>query len=552
MHDPRAALAESVHAPPDARPRGVPADRTLVALAAAKLLLHATAITRYGYFRDELYYLVCARHPAAGYVDQPPLSIALLAAWRWLVGDSLAGMRLVPLLAHMALVALTLQLTRRLGGGVFAQTLAGVGALSSLVYLGGSHHYSMNPLDVVFWALASLALMRALERGRGFDWAIVGAVVGLGLMNKLSMLWCAGGLALGVAASARRRVFATAGPWLAAGIAGALFAPYVLWQIQHGWPTLEFMHNATTRKMAGVTFAGFALGQVLAMNPLLAPVWMSGLVSGFRRAGGGTNGAGESNRGAQARLAGDMGLVLAVQYVAVFALLMVAGKARAEYLTPAYPGLLALGAIAFERGTSASPPGLGEPRRGRTWWRIPVLALPLAGMLALLPFALPVLPSEAFVRYQAALGRSPATEERHRMGVLPQHYADMFGWPELADSVARASASLTADERARAIVVVGNYGEAGALEMFGAGRLPRVACQHNNWYLWGPPAWDRSVAIFVGRDSAEVASECAEVRVAGMAGHPLAMPYERDLPIVIGRGFWPDLAAAWKQGKNFR
>ena len=89
------------------------------------------------------------------------------------------------------------------------------------------------------------------------------------------------------------------------------------------------------------------------------------------------------------------------------------------------------------------------------------------------------------------------------MGSLPQHYADMFGWPELADAVAKAAASLPEEERARAIVVVGNYGEAGALEMFGAGRLPRVACQHNNWYLWGPPAWDGGVAIFLGRDSAE-------------------------------------------------
>jgi hypothetical protein len=137
------------------------------------------------------------------------------------------------------------------------------------------------------------------------------------------------------------------------------------------------------------------------------------------------------------------------------------------------------------------------------------------------------------------------------MGVLPQHFADMHGWPEFADSVARVAATLTPDERARAIVVVGNYGEAGALEMFGHGRLPRIACQHNNWYLWGPPAWDRSVAIFVGRDSAEVASECDQVRVAGVAGHPLAMPYERDLPIVVAHGFRPDLAAAWKQGKNY-
>ena len=128
----------------------------------------------------------------------------------------------------------------------------------------------------------------------------------------------------------------------------------------------------------------------------------------------------------------------------------------------------------------------------------------------------------------------------------------MFGWPELADSVARVAAMLTADERARAIVVVDNYGEAGALEQFGAGRLPRIACLHNNWFLWGPPAWDGRVAILLRRDSTDARSEFDDVRVAAIAGHPLAMPYEQDLAILIARGFHADLAAAWKQGKHYQ
>jgi hypothetical protein len=226
----------------------------------------------------------------------------------------------------------------------------------------------------------------------------------------------------------------------------------------------------------------------------------------------------------------------------VLVLLVVVRTARPDYLSPAYPGLLALGGVAFERATAAS---------GRRSWRAVAVALPVAGMLALGPFALPVLPVDTFIRYQAALGRKPEAVEHHRMGVLSQHYADMFGWPEFADSVARVAATLTPDERRRAIVIVDNYGEAGALEMFDRGRLPRIASQHNTWYLWGPPAWDRSVAIFIGRDSSEVAEECDTVLVAGGAGHPLAMPYERNLPIVIARHFRPDLAAAWKQGKHY-
>jgi hypothetical protein len=138
------------------------------------------------------------------------------------------------------------------------------------------------------------------------------------------------------------------------------------------------------------------------------------------------------------------------------------------------------------------------------------------------------------------------------MGALPQHYADMFGWPEMADSVARAALRLTPGERRTAIVVVDNYGEAGALERFGAGRIPRVACQHNNWYLWGPPVWDGAAAILVGRDSIEAAGEFGQVEVVGTAGHPLAMPYEQQLPILVVRHFHPDLRAAWAKGKHYQ
>jgi len=507
---------------PDAVPP--PARGAAFALLAAVVLVHLPAMGRYGWFRDELYYVSCAKRLAWGYVDQPPLSIALLAAWRLLVRDSLVGMRLVPLAAHAALVLLAMRLARRLGGGAFAQALAGVGVLASLVYLGMDHYYSMNALDPVLWAGAALLLLRALERERTSDWVWFGAVVGLGLLNKLSMLWCVAGLFIGVAVSSRRRVLASPGPWLAGAIGAVLFAPHVLWQVAHGWPTLEFMRNATAHKMVAASLPGFLIGQVLAMNPLAAPIWLAGLVRGLRGR------------------AGDMGKVLAVQYVTVLVLLIVERTARIDYLAPAYPGLLALGGIAIERATTAS---------GRRGWRIAAVAAPLAAMLALLPFALPVISPEGFVRYQAMLGLKPATEEHHKMGALPQHYADMFGWPEFADSVARVTSTHTPDERARAIVIVDNYGEAGALEMFGKGRLPRIASQHNTWYLWGPPAWDRSVVIFVGRDSAKVAEECDDVHVAGVAGHPLAMPYERDVKIIVARHFRPDLAVAWKRGKHY-
>jgi len=220
------------------------------------------------------------------------------------------------------------------------------------------------------------------------------------------------------------------------------------------------------------------------------------------------------------------------------AILLASGSARVEYLSLACPALFAAGAVWWET-------------RGRRA-RLTVAALAIVLAIPIAPLALPVLPVRSFLAYQAVLGRTPRSEERHRMGRLPQQYADMFGWPELADSVARVAATLSPAERSRAIVLVGNYGEAGALEQFGAGRLPAIACQHNNWYLWGPPSWDGRTAIIVGRDSSEAAGEFSDVVVAGRAGHPLAMPYEQELPILIARGFNADLARAWRQGKHYQ
>jgi len=216
-----------------------------LAFAALKLLLHALALTHWGYFRDEFYYLACARHLAWGYVDQPPFSIAVLALVRATLGDSLWAIRALPALAGAATVLFTGLTVRELGGGRTAQALACFAAVLPPVWLVVDHYFSMNAFDTLFWTLAAWLLLRALAGGGTRTWAVLGVVLGLGLLNKASMLWFAGGAFLGLAASPLRGTLRTRGPWLAAAIAAALFAPHVAWQVAHGWPTLEFMRNAT-------------------------------------------------------------------------------------------------------------------------------------------------------------------------------------------------------------------------------------------------------------------------------------------------------------------
>jgi dolichyl-phosphate-mannose-protein mannosyltransferase len=488
---------------------------SLVLVAGAILALHALCLTQYGWFRDELYYLSCSHRLAWGYVDQPPLSIALLALIRFFAGPSLVAFRLASS-ALLALACVTAGLVaRQLGGRRFAQTLAALAFGVSPLALACGHFYSMNALDIVFWPLVTLLALRAFDGPTAGGWIALGVALGLGLLNKWSVLWLGAGIAAYLVLS-RRDLLRTPGPWLAAAIAGLLFAPNVVWEVRTGWPTVEFMHHARAEKMVALQPLLYLANQGLTLGPGAAPIWIAGLVVALTR------------RAWRA---------VATIYVVTLAILLASGSARVEYITLPCVALFGAGAAWWE--------GRGRLARALVTALALLLAIPIA------PFALPILPVTRFIAYQAALGRKPATEERHAMGSLPQQYADMFGWPEFADSVARVCSTLTPEERRRAIVIVDNYGEAGALERFGQGRVPRIACQHNNWYFWGPPAWDGGVAILVRRDSLDARQEFDQVKLTGLAGHPLAMPYEQDLPILIARGFHADLKKAWAEGKHF-
>ena len=503
--------------------------RMLLGLALAKIALHATAITQYGYFRDELYYLASTDHLAWGYVEHPPLSIALLALVRGAFGDSLVALRAVPALAGATTVVLTGLVARQLGGGRFAQALAALAALLSPVFLGTDHFYSMNSLDLLLWTLAVWVLMRILRGGAMRHWALLGVVLGLGLLNKVSMLWLGLGLGVGLLLTPHRRMLAMPGPYLAAAIAALLFLPHVLWQVAHGWPTLEFMRNATGRKMVAVGWEEFVVRQVLEMGPGNAAVWLVGLgFALFARFGA------RSGRPWQ---------ILAWIYLTVALVLMLGGRSRASYLAVAYPMLLALGGVAWER--------LAAHRPWR-WVRVAVPALVVAGGLVTIPFALPVLPVETFIRYQATLGMEPSTEERLDVGPLPQHYADMFGWEELAALVGKAYERLSPEERGRCRVFGQNYGEAGAIDVLGRRLgLPRAMSGHNSYWFWGPGDFDGQVLIIIGGDREDNAQFFEEIEIVGQTDSRYAMPYERGLDVSIARRPKRPLREAWPTLRHF-
>ena len=509
----------------DAIPVPGPSHRgTGLAFALAALALHLVALTQYGWFRDEFYYVVCARHLAWGYVDHPPLSIAILALVRAIAGESLVALRLVAALAGAATVYLTAWLARDLGGGRFAQALAGLAALLAPIFLAAGRFYSMNAFELLLWTVGAVVLVAALRHGRPRDWVWLGVVMGLGLLNKISMSWLGLGLAVGMVMTPHRRQLATPWPYFAAAIAVLIFVPHLLWQLANGLPTLEFMRNAATHKMATVTPLDFVRGQFLVMGPANLLVYLPGLLFALL-----------------APMARPW-RVLGLSFLAVAALLIAAGTSRANYLTVAYPPLLALGGVAWERWTARAPRAV----RAALLAVVGVLGLPL------IPLALPILPVENFIRYQATLGMRPSTEERKSVGPLPQHYADMFGWDELVTQVARAAERLTPEERARAVVFGQNYGEAGAVDVLGRKLgLPPAISSHNNYWLWGPGGWDGKVMIIIGGDYQDNAAYFESVQRVAVWDHPYAMPYERGLDISIGRGLKGSPGDVWPRLKHY-
>jgi hypothetical protein len=517
--------------------RGVPA---VVALAVAAL--HAYAMGRYGYFRDELYYLACAQHLDLGYVDHPPFSIGVLAVVRALFGVSLPALRMVPLLANVAVVLVTGALVRRMGGGVFACALACTALALAPVFLAFGHFYSMNALDAVFWVAAAWLLLDVLEAPTDRRWALLGVVLGLGLENKASILWLGAGIGATLVLL-RRDLLRTRGPWLAAGVAALLFAPNVVWEVRHGWPTLEFARNAMEGKYKEHSVAGFFAGAADVMSPAALPLFAVGAVAPLfvramrPRPPGVAAGAHERTE--------PGGRALAIVVLTTTAILATSRSAKPEYLAAAFPLALAPGAVVLEGWLS-----------GRRWIRAARWALLVAvvgrGALSV-PFVVPVLRVERFLAYQEALGAKPDSTEKKDMGPLPQLYADMFGWKELADAAEVAASTLTPEERAHAGVLSRTgYGAASAIELFGPPRgLPHGISGHNNFYYWGPREADGRAMIVLGGERSWAEERFESVVAAGRFDCRLCMPYEAHKTIWVARGLKQPLAEFWEERRHF-
>ena len=467
------------------------------------------SLTSYGIFRDELYYLACANRLDFGYVDQPPLSIWLLALWKFILGDSVFAIRIVPAVVSSAVVFLIGLFTLRLDGDKSAVIISTITFMLAPIFLGMSTIYSMNILDFFFWILAAYIFLRILQSDNKKLWYILGIVIGLGLLNKTSMLWFSAGIAAGTVLTPIREDLKTKYPYIAAAIAILIFSPYIIWNLIHDFAHLEFMRNAAARKYGGLTPLSFVLDLLLIFNPLSILIWLPGLFFYFFH-----------RNARQFRALGYIWLV-------TLAVLLVNWHSKAEYIAPAFQILFAGGAVMIVKWNA-------KLKRLKYAIVIPVVVL---GIL-LAPFARPLLPVDSFLVYQSALKLQPPNSEGHELDGLPQFYADMFGWEDLARKISKIYQSLPEEERKNTVVYCSNYGKAGAIEYYSKKYpLPKVVSPHNNYWYWWDEAGKPSTVIIIGGEPEDHFSSLWQVQNAGVHKTKYAMPYENNLTIYIGRGF---------------
>ncbi len=490
-----------------------PAWSILLTLAAVKFAVALYASGFYHYFRDELYFIACGRHLDWGYVDHPPL----VAIYAWIgehLGGSLRGFRFIATFSGTLRILLAGILTARLGGGRVAQALACTAVLLAPIYLGIDNILSMNSVEHVIWLACILIVVEIANGASERWWLAFGALAGIGLQNKHSMLFLGFALVAGLLLTPMRRSLARPWIWLGGALAVLIFLPNVLWQIRHDWPTLELLRNVKeTGKNVVLAPAPFMMQQVMMLNPFAAPLWIAGLIFLFRS---------------------PKYRVLAWTYV-VLLIVFIRLEAKDYYVAPIYPMLFAAGAVWLSS-------------RKALW--IPQLALIVIGGFVAAPLALPILPPQRYLAYQRALGVEPQQTEVSHTSEMPQLFADQFGWEEMVAKVARYYHALPPAERARTAIYASNYGEAGAIDFYGPKYgLPRAISGHQNYFYWGYGDATGESLILVGDDPDPAMWQ--SLHEFDRTHHPYAMP-EENAPLYHGRGLKVPLAQVWPSVKQWR
>ena len=483
----------------------------IIAVAAFGIELAVSA--RYGYVRDELYFLAAGHHPAFGYVNQPPLTPLIARLSAVLSGNTLVGLRVVPALGLAALVVLTAAMSRLLGAGRGGQILAALAAATCGEYLGAMHELTTTMPDFVLWTATLYLVMRLLTSRDPRWWLAIGGCAGVASEAKWNIAFLVAALAAGFLATDARRLLRSRYLLFGCVIAAALAAPDVIWQAAHGWPSIDVFR--TLQGQAGHNRATYWIAQVLFTGPVLAPVWVTGAVW--------------SLRSEAARRFRPVGIACVIAIATQFVL-----GGKAYYPGAAYTFLLAAGCVPLERRLAA--------RKPRAWKISPAArmgAAMLVGAIVAAPITLSVLPARA-------LATVPLQKINYDL-------AETIGWPQEVALVAREYHALPPGQRAGTAILAGNYGEAGAIDRYGPGDgLPPAFSGANNFWYWGPPPARDKSAIAVNIDPALLRRLFTSVRQVAVFRNGLGVSDDEQGAVVYrATGLRTSWAAAWPLLRDF-
>ena len=476
-------------------------------LALATLTLHCYFNNHYGYFRDEFDFMSCGEHLAWGYVDHPPLIPLMVYLTRAGFGDSLRALRFLPALANSSLIVLGALIAREFGGRRFSLILTAACVAVAPIYLAYGSLVTTNCLEPLLWTGCAWCVVRAIGNNQPQYWLAFGLIAGIAMEEKYGIAVFVLGLVVGLLLTEPRRVLGNKWVWLGGLIAFLIFLPNLVWNVQHHWPFLELIRNvrASGRDRVLPPLEYFTQ-QILMVQPLAGPIWILGLAALF-----------SWSPLKRWRLLGW-------SYVCAF-VFFVALHGKNYYLAPIYPMLLAAGAVMLESGIE----------RCRQPWIKPVtVGLLLAEGVWIMPLVVPVLPVDHLVKFIRFLPFNvPSPENRPAEPLIPQHYADQFGWEEMVEEINVAWQSIPPAQRSDCAIFAKNYGQAGAIDFFGPRYgLPPALSGHQTFFLWGPRGYSGNCMIVIEDRQQILEDRFEKVELVGTArDNPYAV--ERRLSVYL-------------------
>lgn len=485
----------------------------LLGIAGAVALVHVLTDNRYGFHRDELQTLSDALHLDWGFVAYPPFTPFVERISLGLFGISLVGLRLFSVIAQAQVIVVAGLMARELGGGRLAQATAALAtALAPLALFEGTE-FQYTTFDYLWWVLIAYFVIRLLKTEDPRWCMAIGATVGVGLMTKYTMCFYVAGMLGGLALTKARRFFASGWFWGGIALAFVICLPNLVWQVRHDFISYHFLHYIHVRDVGEGRAEGFLYQQFrICTNVFALPLWIGGLICFFRDR--------------RYRMLGWMYVIPLV--------LFAASKARFYYLGAAYPMLLAMGAVAGERWVATLSRGWRRTVEGAFFTGLAAYGLLFGAMI--IPFA-----SSGPLREFALKNNGDMREQ--------------IGWDDLVRAVAGIRDSLPAEQREGARVLVGNYGEAGAIEILGqAYHLPPPISLTNSAWLRGYPTPPPATLIVVGWSRKQVEETFTSCRLAGHNGNPYGVKNEEseDHPDIFVCGGprepWPEF---WKDNQRF-